>query len=106
MSSQLKQAMEPGKENKRRRYRSKQEIIKLLAEFDQGNQNIKSFCASHNISSATFHSWRKRHENNSKELPAFATVKILPSAPAGLFAEVSGIKIYQPVSAAYLKDLL
>jgi hypothetical protein len=38
--------------------------------------------------------------NNS----AFAHVQV--EAAVGLFAEVKGIKLYQPVSAGYLKELL
>jgi hypothetical protein len=39
----------------------------------------------------------------------FTRLQINPSLPVtnqGLFAEVGSIKIYQPVAAAYLKELL
>jgi hypothetical protein len=77
----------------------------LLAEYEQGTQSIKSFCASHNIPTATFHNWKKNYANSCKEQHGFAAIKVT-SADNGLFAEVGRIKIYQPVSAAYLKELL
>jgi hypothetical protein len=39
--------------------------------------------------------------------PGFASVKVVDvSLPPSLFAEVNGIRIYQPVSAAFLKALV
>src|SRR5687768_8057857 len=98
--------MESVKHSTRRPFRTRQERLQLLAEYEQGNQSVKSFCASHNISTATFHNWKKNHNCSTKEQSGFATVEVLTSASVGLFAEVGGIKIYQPVSASYLKDLL
>lgn len=66
-------------------------------EYEQGSQSVKSFCASHNISPATFHNWKKNHISTNKEQPGFATVEIT-SAFTGLFAEV-GQYIQVPKSA-------
>ena len=98
--------MEPVRDRKPRLFRRKQEILKLLEKYDQSGQSIKSFCASQNIANGTFHNWKHKYKNEAKEQPGFAPVQVIPSASAGLFAEVGGIKIYPPVSAAYLKDLL
>jgi hypothetical protein len=44
--------------------------------------------------------------NGTTKKTGFAPVEIVPAAINGLFAQVGNIKIYQPVSAAYLKELL
>jgi len=98
--------MEPVKNRKPRSFRKKQEILQLLNKYDQSGQSIKSFCAFHNIPNGTFHNWKHKYKNEANALPGFAPVQVIPSASTGLFAEVGGIKIYQPVSAAYLKELL
>jgi transposase-like protein len=98
--------MESVKNSTRKSFRTRQERLQLLTEYEQGTQSIKSFCAFHNIPTATFHNWRKNHINPHKDQqPGFATIEVT-SASTGLFAEVGRIKIYQPVSAAYLKELL
>lgn len=98
--------MEPLSDKKARSFRRKQEILQLLEKYDQSGQSIKSFCASHNIANGTFHNWKHKYKNDVKGVPGFVPVQVVPSPSAGLFAEIGVIKIYQPVSAAYLKDLL
>jgi hypothetical protein len=97
--------MESVRNSTRKSFRTRQERLQLLAEYEQGNQSIKSFCASHNIPTATFHNWEKNNTISNKDQPDFAAIEIAP-ASTGLFAEVGRIKIYQPVSATYLKELL
>ena len=97
--------MESVKNSPRKSFRTRQERLQLLAEYEQGTQSIKSFCASHNIPTATFHNWKKNYANFNKESSGFASIEVT-SASTGLFAEVGRIRIYQPVSAAYLKELL
>lgn len=97
--------MESVKNSTRKSFRTRQERLQLLAEYEQGTQSIKSFCASHNIPTATFHNWKKNYTDFNKEPSGFASIEVT-SASTGLFAEVGRIKIYQPVSAAYLKELL
>lgn len=89
-------------------FRSKQEIARLLKEHAQSGLSVKAFCAGLPIAEGTFYHWKKKF---SKDIGAtgkagFAPIEIVPSAGNGLFAEVASIKIYQPVSAAYLKELL
>lgn len=89
-------------------FRSKQEIERLLIEHSRSGLSVKAFCAGLPIAEGTFYHWKKKF---SKDIGAsgkagFAPIEIVPSASNGLFAEVGGIKIYQPVSAAYLKELL
>jgi hypothetical protein len=50
---------------------------------------------------------RYRNVAEQKDTSAgFAKVVIRSSLPGTLFAEVNGIRLYQPVHAAFLKELL
>jgi transposase-like protein len=93
-------------------FRGKETILSILSEYKKSNLSIKAFCEANNIASASFHNWKKKYSNSRSSRgvrPGFATLQITPSGPVtetSLFAEVNSIKIYQPVSAAYLKELL
>ena len=102
-----------------RQRRSKQEVKDLLIAFEKSNSTIKEFCEVQNLSYGVFQKWRSRHgsparrkrtltaqEFTKTEKPGFADVRIIPSSSATLFAEVNGIKLFQPVAASYLKELL
>lgn len=93
--------------NKTKVFRSKQEIERLLVEHAQSGLSVKAFCSSIHIADGTFYHWKKKFSKASEAAgkTGFAPIEIVPSACA-LFAEVGNIKIYQPVSAAYLKELL
>jgi len=91
--------------------RSRQEIDDLLDRFAKSNLSVNDFCRQHGISRASFHKWRSRYRSNAvrkKKTSGFATLDIAsaPLGPQGLFAEVKGIRFYQPVSASFLKELL
>jgi hypothetical protein len=90
---------------KHRRFRAESEIRELLAAQRQSGLSVKSFCLRHSIAPGSFHNWKKRYEVQG--LPAandaFAAVQV--GVAGGLFAEVNGIRLYQPVSAGYLKEL-
>lgn len=88
-------------------FRGKKQVERLLAEQAQSGQSARAFCAVQNIAVGTFYHWKKKYGKSSESIkPGFAPIEIVPSAGNGLFAEVGSIKIYQPVSAAYLKELL
>jgi hypothetical protein len=92
----------------RRNRRTKEQIRDLLAEFRKTDITVKQFCQTHRISTGTFHKWKSGFKNKpfKKEGDSgFAPVVIGSSSP-DLFAEIKGIRLYQPVSAAYLKELL
>jgi hypothetical protein len=59
------------------------------------------------INEQTFNSWVKKYRKGEEE-KGFTTIEIIPSREAKpqLFAEVGNIKLYQQVSADYLKALL
>ena len=89
-------------------FRSKQEIEQLLEDWEKSGQSVKAFCADLNIADGTFYHWKKKFSKSTgaTSKSGFAPIEIVHSAGNGLFAEVGSIKIYQPVSAAYLKELL
>lgn len=95
----------------RAKRRSALEIQSLLEAFTRSGISVQSFCDEHNIGKSTFHKWQSRYNNKQHQTTsqAFAGIEIVSDSiqhGETLFAEVKGIKIYQPVSAAYLKALL
>jgi hypothetical protein len=96
--------MQESKEKVVRKFRGKTAIVRLLEEQSRSGQSIKSFCAANGIAEGTFHNWKHRYNGEVDACAGFATVQLI--AEPGLFAAVGGIKIYQSVSAAYLKELL
>ena len=103
--------METTSVKKIRIFRSEEKILNILSEYRKSDLSIKAFCIENSIASATFHNWKKKYSKRTVKpgkQTGFTALQIAPSAivaPA-LFAEVKGIKIYQPVDAVYLKDLL
>ena len=89
--------------------RTRQQILELLAQFDQAGSSVVAFCNQHQISRANFHKWKSRYKivpQSVKPIPGFARVEVVsPMQSSALFAEVKGIRLYQPVSASYLKEL-
>lgn len=75
----------------------------MLSAFQRDNVSVKHFCQLHGISTASFHHWKKKYQGDDVKT-GFATLQITGSL--ALFAEVGSIKLYQPVSAAYLRELL
>ena len=86
------------------------QIVELLEQFDKSNNTAAEFCRRHQINIASFHKWRSRYKPaaiSSTTTPGFASVEVIGAASSSsLFAEVNGIRIYQPVSAAFLKALV
>ena len=94
--------------------RSRQQILKLLKEFESKDLTITQFCELHHIQKSNFYKWQKRYggEQTENSTPkGFLAVELTSPVPAPcpnnppLFAEVNGIRLYQPVSAHYLKTL-
>jgi hypothetical protein len=97
--------MESSKGVSARKYRGKAAILKVLQDQAASSLNIASYCAAHGIAKSNFHRWlRKYGEAPEIGQVGFTPLQIVPEA--GLFATVGSIRIYQPVSAAYLKELL
>ena len=88
------------------------QINQLLDEFEKSTMSVSEFCIANDVCRATYHKWCSRYRSpGSKKLMSagFASLDITPSAGLGyatLFAEVRGIKIYQPVTAYFLKELI
>jgi hypothetical protein len=96
--------MQESQEKVVRKFRGKSAIVNLLQEQSRSGQTIKTFCAAQGIAEGTFHNWKHKYGSEIEARSGFATVQLIPEP--GLFAIVGGIKIYHPVSAAYLKELL
>lgn len=90
----------------RRPRRSAADIQNLLAEFQISNQTVTTFCASKSIQTSSFHKWVSRAKVKQSNRSGFAPVQVSASTASGLFAEVNGIRIFQQVSAEFLKLLL
>ena len=103
--------METPASKKIRIFRNVENILALLDEYKKSGLSIESFCFEKDIASATFHNWKKKYGKRTLKAgkpTGFAALQITAPAIAGvpLFAEVKGIRIYQWVTAAYLKELL
>ena len=99
--------MEVSSSGKSRVFRKKSTILELLREQEQSGLSIQAFCVRHSIPSGSFHNWKRRYCARAEQ-PAehsFTPLQIKPAASQELFAEVGCIKLYQPVSAGYLKEL-
>jgi len=93
---------------------SRDQHLLLLTEYAKNpDQTVKDFCIKHGINRSVFYYYRSRYQ--SPRQPGEKTVAsnfITITAPVqketspSLFAEVKGIKIYQPVAADYLKTLV
>ena len=103
--------MEKPVAKKIRVFRSEETILNILAEYKKSGLSIKAFCIENSIASATFHNWKKKYSKRTVK-PAkptgFSALQITspPAVAEPLFAAVKEIKIYQWVTAAYLKELL
>jgi hypothetical protein len=93
----------------KRTRRTSVEIKQLLEDFKQGGTDANEFCKSNGITEGVFYKWRSRYgekavtkQNGFLDLETSSMLGYEP----GLFAEVKGIRIYQAVSAQYLKELL
>jgi hypothetical protein len=101
--------MEQSTVTKTRTRRTQQQIGDLLAEFDKGNFTVKEFCRLKGVSYGNFHKWKSRLKNVGSapnNSAGFARLLVHSASDSSLFAEVKGIRLFQPVSAAYLKELL
>jgi hypothetical protein len=92
--------------------RNKAQMQELLSEFDKDHGlSVKEFCALHQITEGAFYAARKRHraKRKTKQKPSGFIALAQPTSKepsATLFAEVNGIRLYQAVSADYLKALM
>jgi hypothetical protein len=102
------QVMEFSQKRSSKKRRKRAEILELLQEFEKSEMTVKDFGKLHNISTGILYQWKNRYKSDDNKTIGFAKVNIKPSLTDrhGLFAEVRGIRIYQPVSATFLKELL
>lgn len=96
--------MEAKKDVTTRKFRGQAAIRQLLREQIESGQTIRSFCADRGIAAGNFHRWKQQYSAAEVSSPEGFT-KLQLIGTAGLFAAVGEIKLYQPVSASYLKEL-
>lgn len=92
-----------------RQFRSKAVILDLLKAHQQSGLSIQAFCVERNIATGNFHRWKKQYSLDAiaaSTIAGFSSLQIKQAPGDRLFAEVKGIRFYQPVSAAYLKELV
>lgn len=92
-------------EQVKRSRRTAKEIRELLELFGSSAMSAKQFCITNGISETVFYKWRGRYRA-VEEKSEFIPLQVETAGSPGLFAEVNGIRIYQAVSASFLKELL
>lgn len=78
----------------------------IVEEFRASGQSMSAFCQQHGINKNSLSRWASRgpvSQENGRS--GFALLQVRTPSP-DLFAEVNGIRIFQPVSASFLKELL
>jgi hypothetical protein len=100
--------MEQVHSSTRRPRKSSEQISALLAKYNSSGLTVPEFCKLHQIHQGNFRKWIFRSKQKARakvtRRSAFAKVEVT-ALPNLLFAEVNGIRIYQPVEASYLKEL-
>lgn len=100
--------MEQVNQSLRRPRRSSQQISALLAKYNSSGLSVSDFCERHQIHESNLRKWISRSKQKAKQKKIrrsdFAEVQVTSSENL-LFAEINGIRIYQPVAASYLKEL-
>lgn len=101
--------MEQHEISKGRIRRTQKQIDDLLSQYKESSVDVKEFCEMKGINPGNFHKWLSRRKAAGSNItkPSGFSRLVLQAAPTDqLFAEVSSIRLYQPVSAAYLKELV
>jgi hypothetical protein len=93
--------------------RTKEDMFRLIAKHNKSTTTVKEFCQLHGLTQGIFYYWQKKYHRENSEPGShsgFVQLQVEDTqhlgAHQGLFAEVRGIKLYQAVPAAYLKELL
>ena len=101
--------MEQIDESSQRARRTRNEIAELLAKFNASRLTATKFCELHQLHKPTFQKWVSRSKTRAEKIDqagGFAPIEVKAVPGPALFAEVKGIRIYQPVAASYLKELI
>ena len=98
--------MDKNLSQKSRRFRSRAEKLELISQQELSGLSVKAFCRSNSLSESSFNNWMRRYKNKGVRTEgSFAVVYVQMTPGVALFAEIRGIKIYQPVSTGFLKEL-
>jgi hypothetical protein len=94
-----------------------QQMFSLIAGHKASAMTVKDFCELYDLSQGRYYYWQKKYRASQLsgsivEQSSFTLLKAEinpsagPSEQAILFAECRGIKIYQQVSAGFLKEII
>lgn len=111
--------LQPIKQRRAVRFRSKQEIMDLLEKYEslKKRTSLIKFCKDYAVPTATFHTWLK-HRRTGKyavqgkfiALSVEPVSTITPAVPLPVFASVSSgnltIQLHQYVAPDYIQSLL
>ena len=90
----------------RRIFRGKEVILDLLRQQEQSGLTVRAFCQARSLPEGNFRKWKNRYLTDESGSKTFGFTRVeVSNSTSSLFAEVNGIRIFQPVSAAYLKEL-
>lgn len=94
---------------------NQQEVFRIMEEFEKSDKLCaRRFCEQHKMTKGNFYYWIKRYRKRQAGMavtkgfiPLVVKTTSSFSSPGSwsLFAEVNGIRLYQPVPAEYLKTL-
>jgi len=94
-----------------RKRRTRKEINELLHLYELSGLSVAAFCKQYDLHPNTVHKWLRNYSfTDSGTKPrspgSFSTLSMSTTPEPALFAQVGDVRLYQPVSAAYLKELL
>ncbi|WP_143151019.1 IS66 family insertion sequence element accessory protein TnpA [Chitinophaga sancti] len=89
-------------------------MFSLISEQVNTGRSVKSICDQHNIQSSNWFYWQKKYHqrqiSSNGDESSFTLLQITPDLitpnDPGIFAEYKGIKLYQQVSASFLRELI
>jgi hypothetical protein len=86
------------------------QMFALISAQATSGESIKGYCERHGISQGNWFYWKKKYQRQYQDKGGFAVVEITDAievdSNGDIFAEYKGIKLFQPVSATYLKELI
>lgn len=87
---------------------SHQAILEMITEFETSGFSVFEYCEYKGLNESTFSNWLGKHRNKEeKSVSPFVPLSVPnEEASASLFAEFRGLRLYQCVEAAYLKELI
>ena len=74
---------------RRRVMRSQKQWRDLVTKFERGELGVREFCDRHDLTSSSFHLWRKRLREEKQLAPSFVSLSVPADEPEGWDVELS-----------------